>query len=227
MRLTTPLVRLRPFLLSAAFASALFLGASPSALHAQHDDRVRPTEQECRKAARDLEHDLQKLAKGQKPNTERGNDYRLSPADVLRLCDGPAAGEAAVSALSLLRTETRPDTLLQLLEPFWGLRDSAYFRALSDLVRDRGASTPARVIAVRSLLGQLLGGNMTSSYQELTVEGIDCGGAFITGLHAQDGTPMPTDALEQTRRLLDAVQRAPGEPAALRNAAACVLKQLG
>ena len=206
----------RPRRLGAGFIrmfSLVTLLAATGATWCNAQDRRSPRadEQACRNAARIVE-------------TGRPAKKEALARDIIRECGGAIAGNAAASATVSLRLERDTSLLVEAMAPFWGLQDTAFYRATSEVVHDRSASSEARVMAVRSLIGILHQGSYAVSYSSLASEGEDCTLSQHIGILPPHGTGLAAGAESRVGQLLTAILGNAGEPAKVRSAAACALR---
>ena len=142
---------------------------------------------------------------------------------IIRECGGALAGNAAASATSALRLERDVSVLAEGTSHFWGLQDTAFYRAADQVAEDRSASPEARAVAIRSVLGMLYQGVYAVSYASLMSDGDGCEMAGHTGSFPPDGTGLPANAEAEVRKSFTAIAADTGEPASVRSAAACAL----
>jgi hypothetical protein len=189
---------------------ALISVAGATRCDAQNPGYLRPDEQACRSAARIVE-------------TGRPSKTEAMAGWIIRECGGAIAGNAAASATSALRRERDVSVLAEGTSPFWGLQDTAFYRAARQVAGDRSASPEARAVAIRSILGMLYQGVYAVSYASLMSDGDDCQLAGHTGTLPPDGTGLPANTEAQVRKSFTAIAADDGEPASVRSAAACAL----
>lgn len=188
--------------------AALLSMASASWCDAQDRRSPQAEKQACRNAARIVE-------------TGRPAQKVAFARELLRECGGAVAGDAAASVTLALRAERDTSKLIEAVNPFFGLQDTAFYRAASQLVQDRSASPEARVAAIRNLLGMLYQGVYAASYTSMMTEGAGCAMAGHTGMLPPDGTGLPPGAEAHVSQLLTAIAADETEPVPVRSAAGC------
>lgn len=147
----------------------------------------------------------------------------------IAFCGGESWGRAAAAAV--LRSRMSPDR--SSLQAEWArvhlLRDSTLFAAALNVAGDVTASVPARVLAIRYLLG-LIEPNRVITYQ-LMVEELDARGRrrgpcferLAAGRQAEyRGVPLPAGHRERVVALLRQISSHPAQPAPVRSAALCL-----
>ena len=143
-------------------------------------------------------------------------------------CGADAWGRAAAAAVARLRTSDDH----RALEVEWGqlrlLRDSVLFAVASDIAGDTAASVPARVLAMRHLMG-LVDPNRVFDFDRMT-QGFDTSGNRVepclerhaAGRQAQHrGVALPSDYVRRITDLLNRIASDSTQPREVRSAASC------
>jgi hypothetical protein len=141
---------------------------------------------------------------------------------------------AAATARALAGTRSMADVavLRQYYYSIDGWRDADVMAAALTMAQDRQAATPARVFAVKHLLGllspgtvfsydELIRGSTSTKRAGLLVVRPGCHRAVASGSGNTVGTPLPSNYGSDIQAALARLSGDRSAPAALRNAAAC------
>lgn len=135
---------------------------------------------------------------------------------------GPVAGETVAEVLGQSRAIATQDRELDdLITAVWGLRDSRLLAAGLDVAQDRGASTVARIEALRLVLAQIDPAQPVG-YAELA-RGSAGEGTNITDWPVREGTPLPAGYLGEIANAMDRITADSSTPAII----GCVASQIG
>jgi hypothetical protein len=138
----------------------------------------------------------------------------------------PNIGRAVAEAMNRSRTSNDTALLNAITSPMMNLRDGRVYETAMAVARDRSASVPARVFAIRALVWLLRPG-VVIEYADLTDEpGDPEPRACIrsgTPLHLRlsRGEPIPENYVEAIHRFGSDTQADPSEPRAIKRAAVC------
>ena len=171
-------------------------------------------------------HDERVLIQGGPAIETRGALTRISR------CGEAVWGRSIAGAVTRLRHSTDQRELERIWRATGWLRDAQLFSASLAIARDRSASTPSRLYALRALL--IVGRpDLAPNVEEMTAptdrrsraQG-GCHFARRIGEPPYHGAPMPSDARAQVLSIASKLQNDQREPAAVKAAAICVAEQL-
>ena len=134
----------------------------------------------------------------------------------------PEAGEALAQQLSGLRQSSDTAQLEAYLGRVQGLRDGGLFQAATTLAQDRGATTLARITALKVLLRQpgfLWGGELADF---ANANGGACALVKVSQTAETRGAPLPGNYIDAIQALVAQMANDSTDAVSVRNAAGCV-----
>jgi len=201
--LFTTILRCAPLLVLAACAPRLVAAQErPDSVHHRND---------CRLAAQVI-------------STGRPLPRREWALEVIQNCR--EGGSALAGAMRESRLSSDTAHLNALTWPAIRLRDGEIFQAAMQIAADRGASTQARVFAIRTLMWSMYpGGGLEYADLADLVQGRprNCfGHGPSTHTIVTQGTPLPADYVARAKALARALDHDATETLAVRRAAVCL-----
>lgn len=135
----------------------------------------------------------------------------------------PDAGATLAAALTAARTSADTAYLNALTAPFIQLRDGQVFAAALTVAGDRGASLPARVAAIRTLMYAVRPGGYVDPAALPNPRTVNCFGMPSPHSEVLNGAPLPSDYLAQVHALMSQIQSDTSEAEGIRHAANCAM----
>jgi hypothetical protein len=131
------------------------------------------------------------------------------------------AGATMATALRAASTSSDTAYLNALTEPFIRLRDGAVFAAAVSVAQNPGATPPARVAAVRTLMYAVQPGGYVALAALSNPHTLFCFETPSPHSEVLNGTPLPADYVQQVRTLFYRIEHDSAESQELRRAAHC------
>jgi hypothetical protein len=147
---------------------------------------------------------------------------------------GRAGARATAAAIAVSRSSRDTVALLRTYRQVDLWRDADVMQAAFNVVNDAGASTQARVFALRHLLwlaqpgqefayGGLVAGNVAVQMDGQNIIQPACRRSMIASESSNvSATPLPSDYLQRIHTAVSTIAASTTAPAALRNAAECL-----
>ncbi|HEY0971794.1 MAG TPA: hypothetical protein VGE02_12570 [Gemmatimonadales bacterium] len=168
-----------------------------------------PTEYDCTHAAR--------IVKNEQPAKRMDDATRI-----LSQCSGSIVGETAESVIRAMKSEKDVDTLQSRLVPFTSLRDARYLAANLEISRDAGASVPARLVAMATLVDLVSDFELVVPALKMTEQGEYCDvSSWDPVVPVRDGAPLPSGYRQTILDMFRELSASEAAPQEVRRAAAC------
>ena len=168
-----------------------------------------PTEYDCTHAAR--------IVRNEQPARKMDDATRI-----LAQCSGSLVGETAESVIRAMKSEQNVDTLQSRLLPFTSLRDARYLAVNLEVSRDAGASVPARLVAMATLVELVSDFELVVPPLKMAEQGKYCDvSSWVPVVAVRDGTPLPSEYRQIILDTFRELSANAGESQDVRRAAAC------